>query len=585
MTFRGNPASRPVARRTRTLESTSRRNLVTNLFFGLVVVVAILILAGAAAASWYGDHFGEVANVNGTTITRDQYRDRYRIEQFRFDAREGRIRDDFSAGRLTANQRDQRLSVLEQERNDLSTVALDNLVDATLQAKLAADQGITISDADVDAALTKEATRPEERHVWLISVAPAVDPGATKPTDAARTAAREKIDKALADVKSGKKWEDVAKAVSGDSSASSGGDIGWFTADDGQLETAFEQAVFAAQKDAPTDVVEGIDGVYRIGRVTDILPAQVDDAYRQSFQNRGISLDTYETAVRADATKDALRNRLLAQVVDNPSPQRQVQEIHISIGQGAGDEVKVRHILYAPNDLTDAQAIGALKEDDPAWTKARQEAQAAYDTLVGYVGRGEELEKKFEQLANAETDDPSGKGSGGELPYFTAEALDRPFADAIFKNGLKKGDLIGPIKSSFGYHVILFEDRRPPAESRAQNVALEASRANADFAALVRQYSDGPKSDTDGSLGWVARYQLPKQLEDAVFATQVPGTSDLIDVPDDGWYLFKVSAEETRLPDPIQAANLRRTVFDTWYAEQKKNATIKDDLGLTAPTS
>jgi parvulin-like peptidyl-prolyl isomerase len=584
MTFRGKPATRPASRRSRALDSTSRRTLLTNIFFTAAVAVGVLILAGAAAASWYGDHFGEVANVDGTSITRDQYRDRYRIEQFRFDAEEGRIRDDFSAGRLTADQRDQRLAVIEQDRNDISTAVLNDLIDATLQAKLATQQGLTISDADVQAALTKEATRPEERHVWMISVTPKIDPNKTEPTDAQKATAKAKIDKALGDLKAGKKWEEVAKATSGDPSATSGGDLGWFAADDSQLETGFASALFAAAPNTPTDVVEGIDGAYRIGRVTDVLPAQVDDQYQQSFQNRGIGLSTYQTAVRADATKDALRQKLIAEVVENPSPQRQVQEIHISVSQGTGDEVKVSHILYAPNHLTDSQAIGALKADDPAWTKAKDQAQAAYDKLVALAGKPSELEAKFAEIANAETDDPSGKGAGGELPYFTADQLDRAFSDAIFKNGLKKDDLIAPVKSQFGWHVILFQDRRPPAESRAQNAALDASRANADFAALVRQYSDGPKHDSDGSLGWVARHQLDQKLEDAIFATQVPGVSTLLDVPDDGWYLFKVSAEQTRLPDAIQAATLRRTAFDNWYATQKAKATIKNELDASAPT-
>jgi len=584
MTFRGKPAARPAARRSRAHGEGGRRTLLINVGFGVTIAAAFLILAAAAGASWYGDHFGEVASVNGTSITRDQYRDRYKVDQFRFDREEGRVRDDLSAGRITQADSDQKVQVIEQQRSNLQQQVLDDLIDATLQSQLAAQQGVTVSDADISAALQKEATRPEERHLWLISVEPATDANSSEPTDAQKAAAKAKAEQALADLKSGKKWEDVAKAVSSDPSKSSGGDLGWLSESDSTLEPAFAKAVFAVAPNTPTDVVEGTDGVFRIGRATDVAPAQVDSAYQQSFENRGISVDTYKTAVRADVVKDKLEQKLVAEVVDNPSPQRQVQEIHIAVGQGTGDEIKVRHILFTPGDITDPSA-SPLPTTDPKWAEAKAKAQAAYDKLKAYAGNPTELEKQFADLANTETEDPSGKGSGGELPYFTQDQLDPGFASAIFKPGLKKDDLIGPVQSSFGWHVILFEDRRPPAEARAQNAALEASRPGADFAALVRQYSDGPHSTTDGSIGWVARHQLPDALEQLVFATKVPGVSDLKEIPDDGWYLFRVSDEQTRLPDPAQAATLRANAFSNWYTAQKAKATIKDELGVTAPTS
>ncbi len=581
MTFRGTPAARPAPRRSRASADGDRRTLLVNLGFALVIVVSVLILVAAAGASWYGDHFGEVAKVDGTVITRDQYRDRYAVEQFRFDRLEGRIRDDLAAGRITQDVSDQRVALLEQQRNDLSTVVVDDLIDVALQSKLAADEGLSVSDQEIADQLRKEATRPEERHLWLISVEPEIDSDKKEPTDAQVAAAKAKAEQALADLKAGRAWEAVAKATSSDASASKGGDIGWYEQDDPTLDPAFAAAVFAAQPNTPTDVIVGADGVYRIGRATEVLPPQEDPSYQQSFQNRGISLAAYQAAARADVVKDKLEQHLLAQLVDSPSPMRQVQELHITVQQGTGDEVHVRHILYAAGDLSDPSAT-PKPSDDPAWAEAKAKAQATYDKLRAYVGKPDELEAQFEKIANEETDDPSGKGTGGDLPYLTHDVLDPAFADAVFRNGLEKGDLIGPVQSSFGWHVILFEDRRPPAEARAQNAEKEANAPGADFSALVRQYSDGPRSDNDGSLGWVARWQLGnQQLEDAIFATTVPGISKLIDIPDDGWYLFKVTAEETRKPDPDQAAKLRASAFDNWYAAQKAKADIQNDLAAT----
>ena len=51
--------------------------------------------------------------------------------------------------------------------------------------------------------------------------------------------------------------------------------------------------------------------------------------------------------------------------------------------------------------------------------------------------------------------------------------------------------------------------------------------------------------------------------------------TDVVDVPGDGFYLFKIFAEETRLPEGEQKTTLENTAFSTWYAEKKAAATIE----------
>jgi hypothetical protein len=59
MTFRARPTTR-TGRRSG-YESDHRRNLYFTIGFGSVVVVAILLLVGAGAASWYDEHLAPVA--------------------------------------------------------------------------------------------------------------------------------------------------------------------------------------------------------------------------------------------------------------------------------------------------------------------------------------------------------------------------------------------------------------------------------------------------------------------------------------------------------------------------------------------
>ena len=63
--------------------------------------------------------------------------------------------------------------------------------------------------------------------------------------------------------------------------------------------------------------------------------------------------------------------------------------------------------------------------------------------------------KSFEEIAKEKSTCPSGK-KGGNLGWFGRNQMVKEFEDACFK--AKKGDIIGPVKTQFGYHVIRIED-------------------------------------------------------------------------------------------------------------------------------
>src|SRR3712207_8194604 len=52
--------------------------------------------------------------------------------------------------------------------------------------------GIAVTDADVDAKITDEATRPEQRHVWMIAMEPDPSDDDAEPTEADIAAAQRK---------------------------------------------------------------------------------------------------------------------------------------------------------------------------------------------------------------------------------------------------------------------------------------------------------------------------------------------------------------------------------------------------------
>ena len=68
------------------------------------------------------------------------------------------------------------------------------------------------------------------------------------------------------------------------------------------------------------------------------------------------------------------------------------------------------------------------------------------------------LNAKFAELAKAKSTGPSGP-KGGDLGYFGQGQMVPAFNDAVF--GMKKGQLTkNPIKTQFGYHVILVTDKQ-----------------------------------------------------------------------------------------------------------------------------
>jgi parvulin-like peptidyl-prolyl isomerase len=581
MNLRSKPAGKRPSRTGR--DSHDRHNLYVNLAFGLVILVGVLTLVGAAAATYIGQHFGEVAKVNAQTITQDVYRDRVLVDAFRIDQQEAQLRDQLQLGRITQADHDSRAAVLDQQRQGLSSSALAQLIDAALQGQLATARGIVVDDGQIDQRLIVEATQNEQRHIATITVEPEVASGATDPTEAQKTAAKAKADKALADITGGKAFEEIAKAVSTDPSAAAGGDAGWVAADEPSLDPAFLTALFAAPQGGTTAVVAGADGSYLIGRVLEIGPAAVDPTWIDKIKAAGIPLGSYREAVRADIVREALEKSVLAEVTDQPTKQRLVSEIFVSTGnyEGPGDEVKVRHILYTPGDAAPG-AASPLPSTDPAWAAARAKAQATYDTLKALVGKPDELTAKFAEIARKDSQDTGSGADGGQLDYFTQGSLDKGFGDAIYRAGLKKGDLLEPVASQFGWHVILFEDRRPPPEDRMKAIKAQADAPGADFAKLARESSESAEAATGGDLGWIAANQLDSDQEAAVFAAPVGKPSDVV-TTDSGLYLYYVREEQTRKPEGAQLDTLKATAFQNWYDAEKLKADITPDL--TAPTS
>ena len=117
-------------------------------------------------------------------------------------------------------------------------------------------------------------------------------------------------------------------------------------------------------------------------------------------------------------------------------------------------EYESRKATFAvPEQVVAAHILVKVEEGKGAEADAAAKARA--DKLAERAKKGED----FAKLANENTDDPSGKGNGGQLPPFSKGQMVPEFDDAVFS--MAPGEIRGPIKTQFGYHVIKLISKIP----------------------------------------------------------------------------------------------------------------------------
>ncbi|MCX7172579.1 MAG: peptidylprolyl isomerase [Proteobacteria bacterium] len=163
----------------------------------------------------------------------------------------------------------------------------------------------------------------------------------------------------------------------------------------------------------------------------------------QEAQKKGLDKKSEIMGQMELARQGVLINAYLGEYVrSHPVTEDAIKKEYDAIKQQLGDkEYKARHILVEKEDEA-KDIIAKLKKGD-----------------------------KFEDLAK-QSKDPGSKERGGDLGWAAPSSYVKPFSDAMTK--LEKGKYTEtPVKSDFGYHVILLEDARelklPPVdEAKAQ---------------------------------------------------------------------------------------------------------------------
>ena len=161
---------------------------------------------------------------------------------------------------------------------------------------------------------------------------------------------------------------------------------------------------------------------------------QFDDYFKRS----GLK----EADVRAEMGNQLAQEKLLVQKYDIKVDDAEVRKFYEENKARFTEEeqVKASHILLkVPTDADDAKVAEIEK-------KAKQLAKQAR-------AKGAD----FAALAKEHSEGPSAP-RGGDLGFFPARRMVKPFSDVAFK--LKKDAISAPVRTQFGFHIIKTVDRK-----------------------------------------------------------------------------------------------------------------------------
>ncbi|NOY44268.1 MAG: hypothetical protein GXP50_02260 [Deltaproteobacteria bacterium] len=302
-----------------------------------------------------------------------------------------------------------------------------------------------------------------------------------------------------------------------------------------------------------------------------------------------------------------------------------------------------RYILFGPEAFEkDVEVTDAEIEQEYNWRAGEftvAEAVRARHILLKVPPNADEAKEKevrekieklrqqildgadFAELAKKYSEDPGSKDRGGDLGYFERGKMVPEFEKVAFE--LEPGQVSEPVKTAFGYHLILVEDhrqaRQQPLEEVRDRIEQDIRRRKA--LELAFTAADNTLMDLeDGKVTWdelakehevkttglvtktdrIPGVAKPDEFRDLLFSTAPDGPGEILETPE-GTYLIAVAeAKPAEIPEleavrerveaayrKAQAARLAREKAEQFLAEAREKGwdeAVKE-RGLTAETT
>ncbi|EGB1323762.1 peptidylprolyl isomerase SurA [Salmonella enterica] len=313
------------------------------------------------------------------------------------------------------------------------------------------------------------------------------------------------------------------------------------------------------------------------------------DQMRSRLAYDGLNYSTYRNQIRKEMIISEVRNNevrrritVLPQEVDALAKQ-------IGTQNDASTELNLSHILIAlPENPTSEQVNDAQRQAESIVEEARNGADFG-KLAITYSADQQAL--KGGQM---------GWGRIQELPGILAQAL----------STAKKGDIVGPIRSGVGFHILKVNDLRGQSQSisvtevharhillkpspimndqqarlKLEEIAADIKSGKTTFAAAAKEYSQDPGSaNQGGDLGWATPDIFDPAFRDALTKLHKGQISAPVH-SSFGWHLIELL--DTRKVDKTDAAQKDRAYrmlmnrkfseeAATWMQEQRASAYVK----------
>ncbi|PDN17476.1 peptidylprolyl isomerase SurA [Salmonella enterica] len=313
------------------------------------------------------------------------------------------------------------------------------------------------------------------------------------------------------------------------------------------------------------------------------------DQMRSRLAYDGLNYSTYRNQIRKEMIISEVRNNevrrritVLPQEVDALAKQ-------IGTQNDARTELNLSHILIAlPENPTSEQVNDAQRQAESIVEEARNGAD-------------------FGKLAITYSADQQAL-KGGQMGWGRIQELPGIFAQAL--STAKKGDIVGPIRSGVGFHILKVNDLRGQSQSisvtevharhillkpspimndqqarlKLEEIAADIKSGKTTFAAAAKEYSQDPGSaNQGGDLGWATPDIFDPAFRDALTKLHKGQISAPVH-SSFGWHLIELL--DTRKVDKTDAAQKDRAYrmlmnrkfseeAATWMQEQRASAYVK----------
>ena len=226
--------------------------------------------------------------------------------------------------------------------------------------------------------------------------------------------------------------------------------------------------------------------------------------FQDSIEARYGSMDAYKKYLRKVLTPYVERPLLAQAALDAQYKTIKITDSDIQKYWNSTYQVDAEHFL--------------LKVDKDApqkvWDEKKKEAEQIYNEFISEKKKegskfnfADFAKKKAEELNKKEAKSGKEVARYENLGYFSKGQMVKPFEDACFSDSAKPGDIVGPVKTEYGYHIIHIIAKKPMHEKYDEPAKVKVKLALFTFKKGDKKGQDAAKMSANS-----VSYQLKRGM-------------------------------------------------------------------------